>query len=85
MSAAELLEAPGCSRGCPDCVRSCAVAQIKLGWWSPELRRIMAERPVNRAELAEAQEVVSRLAADVRPDTRRRSRARLRVIDGGRI
>ena len=71
----ETLSEPACAAGCDPCLRSCAMAQIKLAWWEKEEARLLCAavpardpgRGVWLLQLAEAAERLQALRQQTRP------------------
>ena len=71
----EILSEPACAAGCDPCVRSCALARIKLAWWEREEKRLLLaavpaldpHRGAWLSELAEAAERLQALRQQTRP------------------
>ena len=71
----ETLSEPACAAGCDPCLRSCAMARIKLGWWEREEMRLLgvgvpAVEPGRGAwlsQLAEAAEQLQALRRQMKP------------------
>src|SRR5688572_20240724 len=71
----KILSEPACQAGCVPCLRRCALARIKLGWWEKEEARLLLagappREPARNAwlsQLEEAAERLQRLRRDTRP------------------
>ena len=74
MDDSETLSQPACAAGCNPCLRSCALARIKLAWWEKEETRLLfavvpAAGPYRAAWLAQLAEAAERLR-QLRPQTK---------------
>lgn len=78
----EYLVSPACEQGCPDCLRSCAVARIRVMAWGELLQKYMRERDAEGIE--EAQRAITRFSQEVRKPKVARRVPKLRLIQGGK-